>query len=339
MKMTTVGITYDLKDDYRLMGYTEEEIAEFDSKDTIDAIEITLQSLGYKAIRIGNIHNLTNYLASGNRCDIVFNICEGMNGTAREAQVPCLLDAYRIPYVFSGPDILALTLDKALTKMVIMEAGIHTAPFRLLKQTDQIKDPGLPYPLFVKPIGEGTSKGIDGYSLIHNFPELKKSCTYLITNFHQPVLIETFLPGREFTVGMLGSGKSARTLGVMEIVFNNNCQHRIYSYSVKKEYEKYVSYQLADDTSSRECADMAKKIWELLDGKDAGRIDFKLDTAGKPSFVEVNPLAGLNPVYSDLPILCKLTGFEYRELIREIMDSAIARATITQQNVASTLAI
>ncbi len=337
--MKTVGLTFDLKDDYRLLGYSEEEIAEFDSRDTIEAIESTLNSLGYNTIRIGNIHSLTNFLASGKRCDIVFNICEGMHGVAREAQVPCLLDAYRIPYVFSGPDILSLTLDKALTKLVVKEAGIRTTPYKLLKQNDRLKDPGLTYPLFVKPLGEGTSKGIDGHSLVHNFNELKSSCNYLINTFHQPVLIETFLPGREFTVGLLGSGEAAHALGVMEVVFNENCPQKIYSYSVKKEYEKYVRYQIADDAPAMECAVMAKKIWKIIDGKDAGRIDFKLDATGRPNFIEVNPLAGLNPVYSDLPIICKLIGFEYRELIREIIDSAISRAILNRQKAVGTMAI
>ena len=334
--MKTVGLTFDLKDDYRLLGYSEEEIAEFDSRDTIDAIENTLSSLGYNTIRIGNINSLTNFLALGKRCDIVFNICEGMNGVAREAQVPGLLDAYKIPYVFSGPDILSLTLDKALTKLVVKEAGIRTAPYKLLKQNERLKDPGLTYPLFVKPLGEGTSKGVDGHSLVYDFSELKNSCSYLIDTFHQPVLIETFLPGREFTVGILGSGGAGRVLGVMEVVFNKNCSHKIYSYSVKKEYEKYVSYQIANDAPAMECAAMAKKIWKLIDGKDAGRIDFKLDPTEKPNFVEVNPLAGLNPVYSDLPIICKLIGLEYRELISEIMNSAVSRALLNTQKAIGT---
>ena len=329
--MITVGLTFDLKDDYRRLGYSEEAIAEFDTIETIEAIEENLRALDYHTLRIGNLFALVQFLASGKRCNIVFNIAEGMYGIAREAQIPALLDAYQIPHVFSSATIMNLTLDKALTKMVIREAGIPTAPFAVIHDVKELNEVNLPFPLFVKPVAEGTSKGIDGYSLIDTSEKLHSSCTFLLNAFQQPVLLETFLPGREFTVGIVGSGKKARALGVMEIVFNDACPDKIYSYSVKKEYEKYVTYRLANDKLAKQCAELALAAWNEIDGKDAGRVDFRTDRNGVPNFVEVNPLAGLNPTYSDLPILARLSNYPYQELIGEIMQSALKRAGIKEE--------
>ena len=326
--MITVGLTFDLKDDYRRMGYAEEEIAEFDTIDTIEAIEEVLLSMGHTPLRIGNIFDLVKFLSEKKRCDIVFNIAEGMFGIAREAQVPALLDAYRIPYVFSSAEVLNLSLDKALTKMVVREAGIQTALFAVVRNMDSLNKLELPFPLFVKPVAEGTSKGVDSYSLIGDETKLNQSCRYLLETFNQPVLVETFLPGREFTVGVVGSGKDTSVVGVMEIVFNDNCTEKIYSYTVKKNWEKLVSYRLVNDEVAQRCAAMALNVWSLIDGKDAGRVDFRLDANGEPNFVEVNPLAGLNPVYSDLPIMARLNNLPYKELLGKIMNSAMQRAGI-----------
>ena len=328
--MITVGLTFDLKDDYLRFGYSNEEVAEFDSLETIDALDDTLTSLGYEVIRIGNLFGLVKFLDSGKRCDIVFNICEGMYGIAREAQVPCLLDAYRIPYAFSEPDILNLTLDKAITKLVLKEAGILTAPFQVIHRMEDTEKIELAYPLFVKPVAEGTSKGIGGHSIVENKSDLIKAVAYLLETFKQPVLVETFLPGREFTIGMLGSGDESRAIGAMEIILNDQTPHPIYSYMVKKDWEKYVSYRIADDQAAMECVEAAVRVWKIIKGKDAGRIDFRLDSQGKPNFIEVNPLAGLNPTYSDLPILARLKGISYKEIISGIMDSALKRAGFEQ---------
>ena len=326
--MINIGLTFDLKDDYLHLGYTNEEVAEFDSPETIDALDHAITSLGFEVIRIGNIFSLVNFLNSGNRCDLVFNICEGMYGIAREAQVPCLLDAYRIPYVFSEPDILNLTLDKGLTKLVLKQAGILTAEFMVVSQLSELQNINIPFPLFVKPVAEGTSKGIDGFSLVKNQMQLKESVDYLLKTFRQPVLVESFLPGRELTVGITGSGDGTKALGTMEILLNEHAPHPIYSYSVKKEWEKYASYKIAFDPVALKCAEMAVEVWKMIKGKDAGRVDFRLDANGNPNFIEVNPLAGLNPTYSDLPILARLSGITYDQLISEIMNSALKRYDI-----------
>jgi D-alanine-D-alanine ligase len=323
--MIKVGLTYDLKENYLNLGYTNDEVAEFDSPETIDALDHTIVSLGFEVIRIGNIFSLVDFLSAGNRCDLVFNICEGMYGIAREAQVPCLLDAYRMPYVFCEPDILNLTLDKGLTKLFLKQAGIPTAEFKVVSQIFELQDIDIPFPLFVKPVAEGTSKGIDGFSLVSNQSQLEESVNYLLKTYRQPVLIESFLPGREFTVGITGSGEDTKAIGTMEILLNEHAPHPIYSSSVKKDWEKYASYKIVTDPVALECAEIAVDIWKRIKGKDAGRIDFRLDEFGKPNFIEVNPLAGLNPTYSDLPILARLNGITYTQLISEIMNSAMKR--------------
>lgn len=329
--MIKVGLTYDLKEDYLRLGYSTEQVAEFDSPETIDALDIALTSLGFEVIRIGNIFALVNFLNSGNRCDLVFNICEGMYGIAREAQVPCLLDAYQIPYVFSEPDILNLTLDKGLTKLILKQAGILTADFKVVSQLSELQNIDIPFPLFVKPVAEGTSKGIDGFSLVNNQMKLEESVNYLLKTFRQPVLVESFLPGREFTVGITGSGDDTKVIGTLEIVLNEHAPHPIYSYSVKKDWEKYASYKIATDPVALKCAEMAVEVWKLIKGKDAGRVDFRSDANGNPNFIEVNPLAGLNPTYSDLPILARLIGIPYLQLISEIMNSALKRSGLNDK--------
>ena len=323
--MINVGLTFDLKDEYLKLGFSNEEVAEFDAPETIDALDHAITALGFEVIRIGNIFNLVEFLNSGNRCDLVFNICEGMFGIAREAQVPCLLDAYQIPYIFSTPDVLNLTLDKGLTKLIAEQAGILTAEFKVVSQLNELQSINIPFPLFVKPVAEGTSKGIDGFSLVKDQVQLEESVSYLLNTFHQPVLVESFLPGREFTVGIIGSGDDTKALGTMEILLNESAPHPIYSYSVKKDWEKYASYRIANDPVALKCAEIAIEVWKLIKGKDAGRVDFRLDVNGKPNLIEVNPLAGLNPTYSDLPILARLNGITYDQLISEIMNSAVKR--------------
>src|SRR5450759_2110927 len=196
-----IGITYDLRDDYIAEGYTEEETAEFDHPRTIDAIEEALRDLGYETDRIGHIRALTLRLVAGDRWDLVFNIAEGLRGFGREAQVPALLDAWEIPYTFSDPLVLSLTLHKGLTKRVIRDLGIPTPDFAVVETPEEMAAVALPFPLFAKPVAEGTGKGVTAASKIVDPVGLDRVCRELLAVFRQPVLVETFLPGREFTVG------------------------------------------------------------------------------------------------------------------------------------------
>ena len=153
---------------------------------------------------IGHLQQLAKRLVDGNRWDIVFNICEGMHGWGREAQVPALLDAYQIPYVFSDPLVCALTLHKGMTKDVVRAAGVATPDFAVISELGQLKNVRLPYPLFAKPVAEGTGKGVTVESKINNAAELKSVCRRLLAEHKQPVLVERFLPGRRSEARPLG---------------------------------------------------------------------------------------------------------------------------------------
>ena len=320
-----IGITYDLKDDYLAEGYSAEESAEFDCIETIDAIDSSLRTLGYETLRIGNIRHLVDFLSKGQRCDLVFNIAEGLNGMCREAQIPALLDAYGIPYVFSDSLILAVSLHKGMTKSIVRERGVPTPDFRVIHNQDEIAQVDLPFPLFLKPVGGGTGMGINAYSIVRDTISLHQVASRLLADFSQPVLVEDFLEGREFTVGITGTGSKARAVAVMEIVVDATSDQGIYSYKTKQEYLEFAKYHLVGGDIGRECEQVALQAWNALGCRDGGRIDLKMDSRGRVNFLEVNPLAGLNPVDSDLPILSRLAGIGYGELIGRIMDSAMER--------------
>jgi len=325
-----VGLTYDLRSDYLKEGYSEEETAEFDRESTIEAIDKTLQSLGYSTDRIGHVKELALRLSKGNRWDIIFNICEGIYGIGREAQVPALLDAFRIPYTFSDPLVLALTLHKGTTKRVIRDGGIPTPGFAIVESEEDIKKVHLPFPLFVKPVAEGTGKGIDAKSRVTNAEELGNVCMQLLPRFSLGLIIETYLPGREFTVGIVGTGKQARSIGVLEVTLKEGAEANSYTYVNKENCEQFVVYHLVDGELAKSCKQVSLDAWRLLNCRDAGRVDIRLDNKGVPHFLEVNPLAGLHPEHSDLPIICNLAGYPYRELIRSIMDSALLRSGLSK---------
>ncbi len=320
-----VGLTYDLRSDYLKEGFSEEETAEFDRESTVDAIDNTLQQLGYSTVRIGHVRHLVQKLAGGERWDLVFNICEGMYGMGREAQVPALLDAYNIPYVFSDPLVLALTLHKGMTKHVVRDCGVPTPDFAEVKMKADIALVNLPYPLFVKPLGEGTGKGIDSKSKVSTAAELEAVCMELLPRFEQGLIIETYLPGREFTVGITGTGLKARCVGVMEVILGTGAEADAYTYVNKEECEERVQYRIVSDELANRCAQVSLDAWRALNCRDGGRVDIRLDTEGNPGFMEVNPLAGLHPEHSDLPIICNLQGIPYLKLMGWIMDSAVER--------------
>ncbi|MBN1573366.1 MAG: D-alanine--D-alanine ligase [Deltaproteobacteria bacterium] len=322
-----VGITYDLRDEYLKMGMSEEDTAEFDRVDTIEAIDNALTRLGHLTDRIGTVHNLIKRLAKGDRWDLVFNIAEGVSGFGREAQVPAVLDAFDIPYTFSGPMVLALTLHKGMTKHIVRDLNIPTPDFVVVNKPSELKKIALPLPLFVKPVAEGSSKGIYPQSKVTKKRDLMPACIRLMERFEQPVLVETYLPGREFTVGIVGTGRAARSIGVIEVLARTE-GNDVYSYENKENYQELVEYRLATGKISAEAESVALEAWRGLGCRDAGRVDVKADETGIVNFLEINPLAGLNPVRSDLCIIARKVGISYEALIGEIMSSAIERMTL-----------
>lgn len=327
--MITVGFTYDLRDDYLAQGYSLEQTAEFDSHETIEAIDAALTENGFHVERIGNIKALVNQLARGSRWDIVFNICEGIKGIGRESQVPALLEAYDIPFVFSSSDVTMLTMNKAWAKMVVREHDVPTAPFLVVEKISDLDRFDLPFPVFVKPIAEGTSKGVTSQSLVTNYSELKGMCLSIMNKFDQPALVETYLSGEDATVGIYGCGDAARVIGVMKPVFKKGSEKGIQSYYNKENWQDVLDYDLVDGNLAKAMGDCALKSWQALGCTDGGRVDIRCDHNGVPNFIEVNPLAGLRPDYSDLCLLSDKVGMNYVELIGNIMASALDRYDIT----------
>jgi D-alanine-D-alanine ligase len=320
-----VGLTYDLRDDYLAAGYGEEETAELDRPETVESLERVIAGLGHTPERIGNLAALARRLLGGERWDLVFNIAEGLHGVGRESQVPALLDAWGIPYTFSDPLVLAVTLHKGVAKHVVRDCGVPTPDFRVVSEELDLTQVDLPFPLFCKPVAEGSSKGVSGASRVASAEALREVCTDLLRRFRQPVLVEVFLPGREFTVGVLGSGRSAEPLGVLEVVLRAGAETGAYSYHNKEHYDALVEYRLVQDADAQAAVAVALDAWRALGCRDAGRVDVRLDGEGRPQFLEVNPLAGLHPVRSDLAILAARVGLGYEGLIRRVLEGALTR--------------
>jgi len=323
-----IGLTYDLRSEYLALGYSEDETAEFDRDETIQGIESALHRIGHATDRIGHIRRLVERLAEGHRWDLVFNIAEGLNGIGREAQVPALLDAYGIPYTFSDPLVMSLTLHKGMTKRVIRDAGISTCTFATVASTQEVAGIGFAPPYFIKPVAEGTGKGVSGRSIVRRRQDLPNACARLLEAYRQPVLVERFLPGREFTVGIIGTAERAQVLGTMEVLLLPAAEPEVYSYHNKENFEELVRYRLLqpqEDPLTAAVEDIALRAWRTLGCRDAGRLDIRCDAKGRPQFMEVNPLAGLHPEHSDLPIICSLVGVTFDSLVARIVESAAER--------------
>jgi D-alanine-D-alanine ligase len=321
-----IGLTYDLRSWYLSRGYSEEETAEFDRESTIDGISSALVQLGHEPERIGALTQLVPRLAAGERWELVFNIAEGMYGFGRESQIPALLEAYRIPYTFSDPVVLGICLHKGWAKRVLRDLGLPTPEFAVVAGLEDIARVDLPYPLFAKPIAEGTGKGVTPASKVRGPAELEQRCRELLAAFRQPVLVERFLPGREYTVGIIGTGGEARAVGTLDVLLRMQAEAEVYSYVNKENSEELVDYRLVKDEQALRAEQTALAAWRGLGCRDAGRVDLRADERGVPNIMELNPLAGLHPEHSDLPIVCGLAGVSYVELIRRIVDSALRRA-------------
>lgn len=324
-----VGFTFDFKDDYLDMGFTSEESAEFDKKETIDGIAEVLTKLGYEVDKIGHIYNLTKKLSEGKRWDLVFNIAEGFYGFGRESQIPALLDAYKIHYTASEPLILALTLHKEMTKHIVRNFGFKTADFYLVEKEEDTEKVNIQFPLFVKPVAEGTGKGVNGKSVVYTKDELKEKCNEIIFKFNQGALVEEFLTGREFTVGIIGTENEAKVIAIMEIIVKKDTHEQIYSYDNKENYETIMEYKYNDEIEDRDlvekCKRLALGVHKTLKCKDVSRVDIKVDKNGEPNFLEINPLPGLNPLHSDLCLMAYHSGLSYFDLIKSIVDSSLKR--------------
>ncbi|MFN6497319.1 MAG: D-alanine--D-alanine ligase [Nostoc sp. DedQUE01] len=327
-----IGLCYDLKADYLQSGFNADEVMEFDDEETIIGLEDALFELGHQVERIGNGRELAVRLAKGDRWNLVFNIAEGLKGRSREAQVPAVCELFAQPYTFSDPLTCALTLDKALAKRLVRDRGLPTAHFEVVNSTAQAQNLSLPLPLFLKPVAEGSSKGVTGRSFVKEREELVTRYELLRKQFQQPVLVETFLSGREVTVGIIGNGSNSRVIGVMEVMFTDRAETSAYTTLNKDEYLERVSYRLLIDPEplAAQARQLALDAYYTLDCRDAARVDMRCDANGVLQFLEINPLPGLHHIRSDLPIMGRLAGMSYTEIIAAIVESAWQRYELRQ---------
>jgi len=323
-----IGIAYDLKNDFCIDGgHPDDWLEEYDAEGTIRAVQNAIEALGHEVFRLGGRRTFLERIST-TPVDLVFNLAEGWKGRNREAHIPALLEMLEIPFTHSDPLTLAVTLDKEMAKRIVMSEGIPTPAFKLIKNQTEAEDIGLSFPLFVKPAYEGSSKGIRSHSRVNDKEALKCEIDRLLENYGTPVLVETFLAGGEFTVGILGNG-SPYVLGIMEVApGEGSVENFIYSVTVKRDGDQTVRYRCPPDLPPsllRRIEKVALSSYRVLGCRDLARIDIRLGEDGTPYFLEANPLPGLAPAYSDLVILADFMGWSYRQLIETILCHAFER--------------
>jgi len=320
-----IGLTYDAKADYIAEGFSSADAAEFDEPETIDAIAGALQYQGFEVCRIGKLKDLVKDLAADKRVDLVFNIAEGISGPLRESEIPLLLEAYSIPHTFSRAWQLARCMNKELCQSYLQSKGIAVPDFFCVHDIADLEKLELRLPVFAKPAREGSSKGIDANACVKNKQDLRAVVSNLLQTFSQPVMLEEYLPGAELTVGILGNGDRSRSIGAMEIEWRAHCEVPYYTLLHKQHWSDFVQMKMRTGSIAAECEKVALQAYRVLELCDAARIDLRLDNQGRPKVIDVNPLPGLHPRDSDLVMLARFAGIEYRELISEIVTGAIER--------------
>jgi len=256
----------------------------------------------------------------------VFNVAEGLHGRAREAQVPALCELFDQPYTFSDPVVCGVTLDKALAKRIVRDAGLPTPAFAVVRTLADAGGVTLDGRLFVKPLAEGSSKGVCAASIVEHRRDLPGVCASLLPDFPAGLLVEEMLPGREVTVGVVGNGDRRRVVAVMEVVWTDRSEVEAYTQLNKDEYLERMEYRLINgEALADRASELALAVAAALECRDAARVDLRCDAAGRLSFLEVNPLPGLHPVRSDLPIMARLAGLPYDELLASIVNAAHER--------------
>lgn len=322
-----VGFSFNVKRvDPDPSGEQDDE-AEYDSPKTLQAIREAIASWGHEVVDLEATQDLPVVLAS-TPVDVVFNIAEGFKGRNRESQVPSLLELLDIPYTGSDPAALSVSLDKALAKRMVKTHGILTPDYVVLHTGKERLPRELSFPLLVKPVAEGTSKGVTRKSIVHDEGELREVARELITKYRQPALVESYIAGREFTVGLLGE-RRPRVLPPMEICFlDREDPTPVYSFEMKQDWSEKIRYDVPAKLSPRELDRLeraSRECFAALGCRDVARLDFRMDAEGRLFFIEANPLPGLAPGWSDLVLIAQAAGLEYRALIGEILSFAIRR--------------
>jgi len=352
MNAWRVGLIYNMKKNVHVEpDAPTDALAEYDSVETVEALQEALEAGGNNVIRLEANETL---LDSVRRIapDICFNIAEGLRGDARESHVPAILEMLDIPYTASKVLGHAISLDKAATKRIWRDSGLPTAPFQVFHYGDEPLDPSLAFPLFVKPVHEGTGMGINSDSVTYDEAELRQQVQWVLKTYRQPALVESYLPGREFTVGLIGNrflpGERTRNglyddrgyhlFPVLEIDAKQGVGGGLYNVDAKSTVPGELGSPLyfcpADIPASleTELKELSVAAFEAIDALDVSRVDFRLGEDGRPYLIEINTLPGLNPVVSDICIMAHAEGMEYSRLINEILLLAAERYTREGKN-------
>ena len=319
-------------------GVPPDAFADFDHIETIDAIRAALETDGHQTIFIEADANLPYALREA-KPDICFNIAEGLGGDAREAQVPALLEMLQIPYTGSRVLTNGISLDKTLTKRIWRDRRLPVAPFQEFIAGDEALRPELKYPLFIKPAREGTGMGVDTKAIVNNERELRERVQYIIHTYHQPALVETFLSGREFTVGVMGRADAKlysrhpewyekdgfHRFPILELDSSRSVTPNVYSQAAKSKSvgeegaPGYVCPAVLEPELEKKLKYFALRAHLLLNALDISRTDIRLDDEGNPRLIEINTRPGLTPGYSDLCLQAAAEGIRYEDLILDIL--------------------
>lgn len=309
--------------------------AEWDEPATIDAVAAALATVG-EVVRLEADECFPEKLRAA-RPDFVFNIAEGLWGPNREGHVPAICEFLGVPCHASDPLTLSLCLHKGRTKEILQQHGVPTAPFIVARSRDDARNVALPFPLFVKPCFEGSGKGVTVRNLCHNRADLVARVEELLATYRQPILVETYLPGREFTVAVLGNGEEARCLPIVGLSFDSlpSGAPPIYGYEAKwlwdtvaEPLDLFECPARVPEALTREIEQVALAAYRALECRDWCRIDVRCDAAGRPMVVELNPLPGILPDPRDnscFPKAARTAGMSYDDLIRTVADIAWRR--------------
>jgi D-alanine-D-alanine ligase len=335
-----VAVLANIKDEQvaKPEGVPPDAFADFDHIETIDAIRAALETDGHQTVFIQADMDLP-YSLRDEKPDICFNIAEGLGGDAREAQVPALLEMLQIPYTGSRVLTNGISLDKTLTKRIWRDRRLPVASFQEFSIGDEPLRSDLEFPLFVKPAREGTGMGVDMNAIVNNEKELRERAEYIINTYQQPALVETFLPGREFTVGILGRTDAKiysrhpewyekdgfHRFPILELDMTRSVTPMVYSQEAKSKdvgeegAPGYFCPANIEPELEKKLKYFAWRAHIILNALDVSRTDVRLDAQGNPRVMEINTLPGLTPEYSDLCLQSKAEGIRYEDLILEIL--------------------
>lgn len=327
--MKIIGLTYDIKTDYQFKeGDPPDANAEFDSPSTVDVVAETIGSLGFKVKRIGNVNNLLENIDNLD-VDIIFNISEGASGRNRESQVPIILEMKNIPFVGSDALTLGLAMDKLLTKKVLIAERLPTPKFFEAKSSQDLDLDHLQFPLFVKPRFEGSSKGLSERSRVENTQRLKEQIDLIVKSYRQPALVEEFISGTEFTVALIGNDP-IEVFPPVQVKIDGRLDVGDLFYTFARISLDRVEYICRTDTNNpliRKLMDLAKRTYQAVDCIDFGRVDFRVDSKGRPYILEINPLPSLSTEDVFMTV-AKGVGRTYPGMLKQIIEGAFKRYNI-----------